>query len=165
MHWYLVHTKPRQEKQTLENLERLGCECFLPMILCEREQHGGLVLSEEPLFPRYLFVRLGPKSSGATSAPLPLTKGGGRLVRVESGPVTIADELILVLRAGRSLPDVTPENHSQESDSPKTHQSALTRMEDIFFIADGGRRAMALLEILSRPGRLTTSESRLRQAS
>jgi transcriptional antiterminator RfaH len=165
MHWYLVHTKPRQEKQTLENLERLGCECFLPMILCEREQHGGLVLSEEPLFPRYLFVRVGPEASGATFAPLLLTKGGGRLLRVESGPVTVADELILVLRAGRSSPDVTPEHRPQAINSPKTHQSTLTRMEDIFLIVDGGRRAMALLEILSRPGRLTTSESRLRQAS
>jgi transcriptional antiterminator RfaH len=30
--WYLIHTKIRQECVALDNLQRQGCECFLPFI-------------------------------------------------------------------------------------------------------------------------------------
>ena len=33
--WYLIHTKIRQERVALENLERQGFKCFLPLIRAE----------------------------------------------------------------------------------------------------------------------------------
>ena len=59
MHWYLVHTKPRQEKCALENLQRQGFQCYLPTLLSEKLRQGVLTVVDEPLFPRYLFIRLG----------------------------------------------------------------------------------------------------------
>ena len=38
MHWYLIHTKPRQELRALENLERQGYECYLPLLPTEKIQ-------------------------------------------------------------------------------------------------------------------------------
>jgi hypothetical protein len=35
--WYLVYSKPRQELCSLENLERQGFECFLPLIAVETD--------------------------------------------------------------------------------------------------------------------------------
>ena len=40
MHWYLVHTKPRQEGLALENLERQGYECYLPTLPSEKLRQG-----------------------------------------------------------------------------------------------------------------------------
>ena len=34
--WYLIHTKIRQERGALENLQRQGFECFLPQIWVEK---------------------------------------------------------------------------------------------------------------------------------
>ncbi|MDR0735595.1 MAG: hypothetical protein LBF51_01965, partial [Zoogloeaceae bacterium] len=31
MHWHLIHTKIRLERRALENLERQGYECYLPL--------------------------------------------------------------------------------------------------------------------------------------
>ena len=59
MHWYLVHTKPRQEKCALENLQRQGFHCYLPTLPSEKIRQGVLMVADEPLFPRYLFIRLG----------------------------------------------------------------------------------------------------------
>ena len=59
MHWYLVHTKPWQEKCALENLQRQGFQCYLPALPSEKLRQGMLVVKDEPLFPRYLFIRLG----------------------------------------------------------------------------------------------------------
>ena len=32
MHWYVVHTKPRQEQRALVNLMQQGYECYLPLV-------------------------------------------------------------------------------------------------------------------------------------
>lgn len=72
MHWYVIHTKPRQEKRALLNLEQQGYECYLPMITVEKLRKGVLSVVEEPLFARYLFIRLDVSLSG---------KGGGASAR------------------------------------------------------------------------------------
>ena len=63
--WYLIHTKIRQERVALENLERQGFESFLPLIRVEKLRRSALVVVEEPLVPRYLFIRL----ASGTDAP------------------------------------------------------------------------------------------------
>src|SRR4051812_8030711 len=80
MHWYLVHTKPRQERVALENLERQGFQCYLPTLPSERLRQGLLALSLEPLFPRYLFIRLGEGGSARSWMPIRSTRGVSRLV-------------------------------------------------------------------------------------
>ncbi len=72
MHWYLVHTKPRQEKCALENLERQGFQCYLPTFSAEKLRRGVIVVADEVLFPRYLFIRLGLGVSTQSWAPMAL---------------------------------------------------------------------------------------------
>ncbi len=79
MHWYLVHTKPRQEKCALQNLEQQGYQCYLPTLLSERLRLGSLTVRDEPLFPRYLFIRLGQGPATQSWAPIRSTKGVSRL--------------------------------------------------------------------------------------
>ena len=69
-HWYLIHTKIRQERVALENLERQGFECFLPLIRVEKLRRSALVVVEEPLFPRYLFIRLASGTDAPSWSPI-----------------------------------------------------------------------------------------------
>ena len=55
--WHLVHTKPRGEARSLDNLERQGFEVFLPMISLQKVRRGKLTNVTEPMFSRYLFIR------------------------------------------------------------------------------------------------------------
>ncbi len=80
MHWYLVHTKPRLEKCALDNLDRQGYQCYFPTIPFEKLRQGLLTVADEPLFPRYLFIRLGQGDSAKSWAPIRSTKGVSRLV-------------------------------------------------------------------------------------
>ena len=86
--WYLVHTKIRQEAVALANLQRQGFECFLPLIWVEKLRRGNLQVVQEPLFPRYLFIRLG---MGAHT----LNLGGepGQRVIVNHGPFVGIDAI------------------------------------------------------------------------
>ena len=57
MHWYVIRTKPRQERQAEFHLRQLSVETFLPLLRQNkwiRRQEKTVV---EPLFPRYLFAR------------------------------------------------------------------------------------------------------------
>ena len=58
--WYVTHTKPRQEIRAEEHLQRQGFHCFLPRIKRKRIRLKQRVEPIEPMFPRYLFVRLDP---------------------------------------------------------------------------------------------------------
>jgi transcriptional antiterminator RfaH len=56
--WYLLYTKPRQEKLALQHLQNQAYEAYLPLVQVEKIRQGVRGLAEEALFPRYLFVQL-----------------------------------------------------------------------------------------------------------
>jgi transcriptional antiterminator RfaH len=58
MHWFVVRTKPRQEIRALHNLENQRIQAYLPMLTISKLRRGKRVVSEEAMFPGYLFVKL-----------------------------------------------------------------------------------------------------------
>jgi transcriptional antiterminator RfaH len=69
--WYLIHTKPRQEHIALTNLERQGYTCYLPLLRVEKIRRRKAEVVSEPMFARYLFVRLDTSDSGPSGCPQP----------------------------------------------------------------------------------------------
>ena len=57
--WYLIHTKIRQERVALENIERQGFECFLPQINAEKLRRGALQVVQEALVSSLPFHPVG----------------------------------------------------------------------------------------------------------
>ena len=47
--WFAVYTKPRQERIALENLERQGFRCFLPMAINPYQRRSARGPRIEPL--------------------------------------------------------------------------------------------------------------------
>ncbi|MDX5324734.1 MAG: UpxY family transcription antiterminator [Bacteroidota bacterium] len=56
--WYVLHTKPRQEKKVAERLERLGLEIYLPLQKVVRQWSDRKKKVDDPLFKSYLFIRI-----------------------------------------------------------------------------------------------------------
>ena len=69
--WYLIKTKPRQEKKAKQNLENQGYIVFCPMVIINKR----LVV----LFPGYLFVQLNDKTQNWL--PINSTKGVSHFVK------------------------------------------------------------------------------------
>ena len=63
MLWYAVHSKPKQEHRALENLQNQGFEAWLPMLALEKLRRGRLAQVVEPMFSRYLFIRMDTEHS------------------------------------------------------------------------------------------------------
>ncbi len=165
MHWYLVYTKPRQEKCALENLQRQGYQCYLPTRQSERLRQGVIAVAGEPLFPRYLFIRLGQGESARSWAPIRSTKGVSRLVCFGSEPARLSDRLVEVLRAQEESIRAEPERLFKSGERVRLIEAPFSGIEGIYQMADGERRVMVLIEILSKPVAVRVAPASLRKAS
>lgn len=151
MHWYLVHTKPRQEKCALQNLEQQGYQCYLPILPSEKLCQGILTVTDEPLFPRYLFIRLGVGDSAKSWAPIRSTRGVSRLVCFGAAPAKVDDALIQLLQRQEAALQGEPVRLFEPGERVRITEGAFTGIEGIYQMAEGERRVMVLIELLSKP--------------
>lgn len=164
MHWYLVHTKPRQERAALENLERQGYQCYLPTLRLEKLRRGALSVADAPLFPRYLFIRLGQGESAQSWAPIRSTKGVSRLVSFGSQPAKVADELIEALHAQETVAQIKPARLFEPGEKVRLTEAPFAGIEAVYDMPDGDHRVVVLIELLAKQVRVQVSPASLRKA-
>jgi len=160
MHWYAIHSKPRQEERALENLQRQGFEAWLPMLTVEKVLRSKLVQVIEPMFSRYLFIRLDTEQTNWS--PIRSTLGVSKLVSFGNRPAVVADELIEALQ---QLPEQAPQRLIQPGQQVKIVSGPLRGLEGIYQQADGELRAMVLIELLNKQHRIVTDMQNLRPAT
>jgi transcriptional antiterminator RfaH len=154
LHWYAIHTKPKQELRALENLCSQNYGCYLPMISVQRVIRGKTIIRQEPLFSRYLFIELDATQSGKSWAPIRSTLGVSRLVTFGTEPAIVSASLIDMLRQkteadfSEPIPLYQPGEHVTIIDGP------FVGLDAIFQMSDGEARAMVLIELLSKPTKL-----------
>jgi transcriptional antiterminator RfaH len=79
--WYVLHTKPQQEKRLGSELGRFGISWFLPLRAHRRQRGRRTLVTHQPMFPGYLFMRGGHEQ-------LYRADRTGRVVR----PLKVADQ-------------------------------------------------------------------------
>jgi transcriptional antiterminator RfaH len=161
-HWYAIHTKPRQEEIAAENLRNQEFEIYLPRIKQARRYRHRWRDTIEPLFPRYLFIRLALGSENI--APIRSTRGVSKLVSFSGLPATVPDPLIDAL-VQTADPD-TGLHHPHEAHfkpgAPVTIvKGPLAGLEAIFKAHDGEERSIILLDILGKTQQLKINRSHL----
>jgi len=164
MHWYLIHTKPRQERCALDNLERQGYQCYLPTIPSEKICQAQMTVADEPLFPRYLFIRLGQGDSDKSWAPIRSTIGVSRLVSFGNKPARVDDGLIEQLRTQESFLQTEPKRLFKRGEQVRLTEEPFAGIEGIYQMVDGERRVIVLIEILSKPVAVRVAPVSLRKA-
>jgi transcriptional antiterminator RfaH len=155
--WYVVQTKPRQEYRALENLINQGYECELPEFQRERLRQGVRVLCNEPLFPRYLFIRLDIVSMNW--GPIRSTYGVIGLVRFGGIPASVPDDLVEAMMK-RSAPQ---QNLFSAGDRVSITTGPFAGMEGIFDKDDGVARVVILLEFMQKQQRLSMRVGNVRR--
>jgi transcriptional antiterminator RfaH len=163
MHWYLVHTKPKQEKCALENLQRQGFQCYLPTVPSEKIRQGILSVADEPLFPRYLFIHLGHGDSAQSWAPIRSTKGVSRLVSFGVVPAKVPESLVEALRIQEATAQVEPARLFKPGERVQLTEAPFSGIEGIYKMADGERRVMVLIEMLSKQIQVRVAPANLRK--
>ena len=159
--WFLVHTKPRLEDTALTNLERQGFECYLPRLLVEKVRRGKATLVSEPMFPRYLFVRLDASGQGQSWSPIRSTLGVSRLVHFGNRPAKANDRLVELLRSREQAQPA--ERLFKRGDAVVVADGPFAGIEAIYQTTDAEQRSLILIDILSKTVSMKIDTAALRR--
>ena len=150
-HWCAIHTKPRQEMLAAENLSHQEFEIYLPRIKQAHRYRHQWQDKIEPLFPRYLFIRLDLGKDNI--APIRSTRGVSKLVSFSGLPATVPDPFIetLIQSADPDTELFHPEVPLFEAGETVTIvDGPLQGLAAIFNARDGEARSIILLELLGK---------------
>jgi transcriptional antiterminator RfaH len=158
--WYVIQTKPRQEFRALEQLENQGFECLLPTLEVEKLLRGKLTTSAEPLFSRYLFVRL--SDFNCNWSPIRSTRGVSKLLSFGGRYATLPDVCVEALR--------DPKNIGQRSlflpgERVTIAGGPFAGLDAIYQLSDGEARALVLIDLMNQPQKLKLAVDMLRKAA
>lgn len=154
--WYAVHSKPRQEEQARQQLQRQGYATYLPRIRLRKRRRGKWAKVVEPLFPRYLFIQV--DADEQSLAPVRSTLGVAGLVRFGHLLRPVPDQVIECIRQAED-PD-THQHHDDEwphkpGDEVRILEGPCAGLNGIFQAQTGEERALLLIELLGRQTPLT----------
>ena len=165
--WFLVRSKPRQESGALTHLARQGYESYLPLFATEKLVRRKSTVVQEPMFARYLFVRLDTSGheggQGQSWSPIRSTVGVSELVCFGSRPARVDDALIATLREREAEQQASPTTLFASGDSVCITDGAFAGLEAIYQMNDAEGRAMVLLDLLSNPVAMTIDAASLRK--
>jgi transcriptional antiterminator RfaH len=157
--WYVVLTKPKHEFRALQQLENQNYQCFLPTIILQKIARGRLIAITEPLFSRYLFIRL----DTATSAwsPIRSTRGVSGLVAFGTRFATLEDSCIEALQQRAR---VHAKAYFSAGETVEITEGPFAGLDGLYQIPDGETRALVLIEMMHQPQKLSFSIASLRKA-
>jgi transcriptional antiterminator RfaH len=164
-HWYLIHTKPRKEMVAEQNLQRQGYEVYLPLIQQPHRRRGHWVEIIEPMFPRYLFVRL--RIGYDSIRPIRYTTGVHNLVRFTEEPSVVSEQIVESLKRTADF-DTGLHYYKgplfKPGDAVIVERGPLAGLQAIFLAETGQERVIILLNMLGRENHVTIERDVLRLA-
>ena len=162
--WYLVYSKPQQERVALENLERQGYSAYLPLVRNRKRRQTRVVHVTESMFPRYLFVNL--SDSTDDWGPIRSTLGVSNLVRFGNEAARVPEGLVERLRAREDEEGLQPVEAPafRRGDRVRIADGPLAGYEAIFHARSGKERVVLLLDLAGKLARLQVLEDDLERA-
>jgi len=167
--WYLLASKPRQEERAQLNLKQQGYDTYLPQVRREKRRSGKSNINTEPLFPRYLFIRLDRENDNW--APIRSTYGVSGLVGFgnrHTSYIPIPDAVGQELKAHEDengLHSLERAEWFSEGDCVHITSGPFSNINGIFVMEDGLHRSMVLIEMLGKQQHITVESGQLAACS
>src|SRR3989338_3299785 len=148
--WYLLHTKPKQERVAETHLIRQGYQTYLPFMRTWRHRGGCYQSLMAPLFPRYLFIYLNEKTDDW--APIRSTRGVNTLVRFGGIPAQVPQDLIDCLQQRTKVMEAQqrPTSPFCPGDTVCVLTGIMAGYEGIFAAQVAAERVSILLDVVGK---------------
>lgn len=164
--WRAVYCKPRQERKAEFHLENQGFEVFLPRVrVLQRSTRKRSWTRIQPMFPRYLFVRLQAHADDWSA--IRSTRGAVRLVRFGDQVPPVPEQFIEALRerhAESGVIDISRAMAIKPGDPIEITDGALAGMRAVFQAESGEERVVILLRMLEHERRVEMPRALIRKA-
>lgn len=163
--WYLIYTKPQQERVAKDNLERQGYEIYLPMLQKRIRKGRSYHYRNDPIFPRYLFIQLSEQLDDW--GPIRSTIGVTHLVKFGNQPAALPDELITQLKLSESDEGVRipVEKELVPGEAVRFIDGTMHGYEAIFECKSSSDRVLVLMKIAGIHTKLNVSASSIEAIS
>ena len=148
--WYLIYSKPKEEKLAKEHLERQGYETYLPLVLGRIKKRGRTQRSIQPMFHRYLFIYLSDQTDDW--GPIRSTIGVSNLVKFGMTPAKVPENLIMRLKeneVGDGYHDL-PSKKLKKGDEILIIEGPFEGYEATLFSQNAEDRVVVLLKIAEK---------------
>jgi transcriptional antiterminator RfaH len=154
MPWYVVSTKPHQEKQAELHVKQCGIECFLPLLKESKIIRRTRKTVISPFFPGYFFARF---NLDTHTRAVSYATGVRQIVEFGSGPVELDVAIIDAIKERLSNGYVMP--HSERFKMGQIVHikgGPFTGLEAVFMREMTDRnRVLLLLNLLGLNAKLT----------
>ena len=140
--WYLIKTKPRQEKIAFENLENQYYKVYCPSAFIKNRN--------VVLFPGYLFIQL--DSNLQNWSPIRSTKGVANFVRFGLSYAKIPEKIIQTIRENESLTKnkIINLNEFNPGDKVQITEGVFKNCSAIFKSFKSDERVILLMNLLGQ---------------
>jgi len=151
--WWVLHTRPRQEKRLAQQMHQRQIPFFLPLIARRLRIRNRIVHSHLPLFPGYLFL-LGTRDERLAAL------GTGRVVQ----PLQVPNQLLLwhdlrqIHRLIVSGAPLTPEGKLVPGATVEIRSGPLTGLRGTIIESVSGRRFLVRVDFIQRGASVLLSD-------
>lgn len=149
--WYVANTHVNAENKAASHLCRQGFSVYLPKYMKLRRHARRQDMVPRPLFPRYLFVGVGPENVRWRA--IHSTIGISHLVSFGSHPAPVDTAIIEELRRNEDDQGMIVtgcKNRFSKGDRVQFVRGALCEQIGLFDSVDDNQRAIVLLDLLGR---------------
>lgn len=148
-YWYLLQTRINQHHKALQNLINQDFNCFSPNIATKSNLKKVSDNRIEPLFPGYIFIRLGENCNWTAAQS---TRGVSRFVKFGLYPAKVPDTVVNQIKSDLSRYANKKENIStfKPGDRVSIVNSSFDCYDAIFKCRAGNNRSIILINILEQ---------------
>jgi len=161
--WFVVYCKSREENRACQHLQNQGVTSFFPKIKKQKILRGKKTISEEALFPSYLFIQADQLDVNFTS--IRSTRGINDFVRFGGKIATVPEQLVEQLKKLCHVLnefEVDTKSLFKAGDKVEVIAGAFKGATAIFSCEDGLERSMLLLKILNQEKMISFSNKEIK---
>ena len=145
--WYAVFTVPQNEKSAARHLNQRDVESFLPTYQTLRNwknrQRVQLIL---PLFPSYLFVRIGKRERGKVLG----SPGVLRIVGTNREPVPLPEATIEFLRSDLCAKKLEPYHELAVGQRVRIRNGAMSGLQGVLVRRNNNFRFVLTVDLINQ---------------
>jgi transcriptional antiterminator RfaH len=144
MNWYLIFTKVNEEAKIAKQFTDAEIEHLCPKLKTSRLRMRRLVTITEPLFPRYMFIRIDLEEKFRT---IKYTRGVVGFIDFGYGPVPVDEAIVNEIRAKEKngYIEVNNKRRYRKNESLRVKKGILKDMDVIFDEYLSGEERVSLL--------------------
>jgi transcriptional antiterminator RfaH len=163
MSWFVIHTKPNEEKKALANLINQEFTCYMPMYSKEIINQNKIKIIPSPLFSRYLFIEVNNESIQKNIGLIRSTLGVHQLLKIGENPIKISSEIIMELKKEERNRSKKIKNYFKQGEQVEIQSGPYKGIKAIFECEDADERAILFFELMQKPTKISVNKVNIKK--